>query len=70
MYEGIRARPIDKDFSPKCNPASLSEITEKKLDLVFQAFEEEFELQIPQEEKIPRREVQMKGQRALEKISK
>lgn len=54
MYEGIRAQTIDKDFSPKWNPASLSEITEEKLDLVFKAFDEKSELQIPQEEKIAR----------------
>ncbi|KAH9313018.1 hypothetical protein KI387_028053, partial [Taxus chinensis] len=53
MYEGIRAQNIDKDFSPKWNPPSLREITEEKLDLVFQPFEEKFELQILQDEKIP-----------------
>jgi len=53
IYEGMRALVIDKDNSPKWNPP-LSEVTEEKLDLVFSSFEEEFELQLPQEEKISR----------------
>lgn len=54
IYEGIRALVIDKDNSPKWNPPSLSEVTEEKLDLVFNPLEEEFEIQLPQEERISR----------------
>ncbi|XP_057817066.2 3-hydroxyisobutyryl-CoA hydrolase-like protein 5 isoform X1 [Cryptomeria japonica] len=54
MYEGIRAIMIEKDNSPKWNPLSLSEITEEKLELVFNPFKDEFELQLPEEGKIAR----------------
>lgn len=54
IYEGIRALVIDKDNSPKWNPPSLSEVTEEKLDLVFNSLDEELEIQLPQEERISR----------------
>uniref|UniRef100_A0A0D6R4V3 3-hydroxyisobutyryl-CoA hydrolase n=1 Tax=Araucaria cunninghamii TaxID=56994 RepID=A0A0D6R4V3_ARACU len=54
IYEGIRAIMIEKDNSPKWNPLSLNEITEEKLDLIFKPFEDEFELQLPEEGKISR----------------
>lgn len=54
IYEGIRALVIDKDNSPKWNPPSLSEVTEEKLDLVFNPLDEELEIQLPQEERISR----------------
>lgn len=53
MYEGIRAMIIEKDNSPKWNPP-LDEVTNEKLNLVFEPFKEEFELQLPAEEKISR----------------
>lgn len=53
IYEGMRALVIDRDNSPQWNPP-LEEITDEKLDLVFKPFEEEFELQLPQDEKITR----------------
>ncbi|KAH7685985.1 3-hydroxyisobutyryl-CoA hydrolase protein [Dioscorea alata] len=49
VYEGIRALNIDKDNSPKWNPASLSEVSSEKVDHVFQPFEAELELNIPPE---------------------
>eukprot|EP01018_Ginkgo_biloba_P025313 Gb_09948 [translate_table: standard] len=54
MYEGIRALMIDKDNSPKWNPPTLGDVTDEKLDLIFKPFKEEYELQLPQEEKISR----------------
>lgn len=53
MYEGIRAIMIEKDNSPKWNPP-LDEVTNEKLNLVFKPFKEEFELQLPEDEKISR----------------
>lgn len=53
MYEGIRAIMIEKDNSPKWNPP-LDEVTNEKLNLVFKPFNEEFELQLPAENKISR----------------
>ncbi|KAK7243119.1 hypothetical protein RIF29_37905 [Crotalaria pallida] len=50
MYEGIRALTIDKDNSPKWEPPSLDRVDDKKLDLVFQPFEKNLELRIPEEE--------------------
>ncbi|OVA15623.1 hypothetical protein BVC80_1313g10 [Macleaya cordata] len=47
IYEGIRALTIDKDNSPKWNPATLEEVSSDKLDLVFQPFQEELELCVP-----------------------
>lgn len=49
VYEGIRALNIDKDNSPKWNPASLDEVSCEKVDHVFQPFELELELNIPPE---------------------
>ncbi|XXG61629.1 hypothetical protein AAC387_Pa05g0191 [Persea americana] len=49
VYEGIRALTIDKDQAPKWDPPVLDEVSHEKLDLVFQPFKEELELQIPVE---------------------
>ncbi|MFS7958730.1 putative 3-hydroxyisobutyryl-CoA hydrolase [Helianthus anomalus] len=50
VYEGIRALTIDKDNSPKWDPLTLGEVDSKKLDLVFEPFEEALELNIPENE--------------------
>ncbi|XP_071691012.1 3-hydroxyisobutyryl-CoA hydrolase-like protein 5 [Rutidosis leptorrhynchoides] len=50
MYEGIRAVVIDKDNSPKWDPPTLGEVDSQKLDLIFQPFEEDFELKLPDNE--------------------
>lgn len=60
MYEGIRAMMIEKDNSPKWNPP-LDEVTNEKLNLVFKPFKEEFELQLPAENKISRWEGKYEG---------
>ncbi|KAJ0971676.1 hypothetical protein J5N97_019635 [Dioscorea zingiberensis] len=49
VYEGIRALNIDKDNAPKWNPASLGGVNNEKVDLVFQPFKAELELNIPPE---------------------
>ncbi|RWR97390.1 3-hydroxyisobutyryl-CoA hydrolase-like protein 5 [Cinnamomum micranthum f. kanehirae] len=49
VYEGIRALTIDKHQAPKWDPPVLDEVSQEKLDLVFQPFKEELELQIPVE---------------------
>lgn len=48
VYEGIRALTIDKDNSPKWQPSALDAVDSQKLDLVFQPFEEDLELNIPE----------------------
>ncbi|KAJ0053472.1 hypothetical protein Pint_01394 [Pistacia integerrima] len=50
VYEGIRALTIDKDNAPKWDPPTLEEVDDGKLDLVFQPFEEDLELQIPEKD--------------------
>jgi 3-hydroxyisobutyryl-CoA hydrolase len=51
MYEGIRALTIDKDNSPKWNPATLDEVDDEKINSVFKLFEDDdIELQIPETE--------------------
>ncbi|MED6157328.1 hypothetical protein PIB30_022148 [Stylosanthes scabra] len=50
MYEGIRALTIDKDNAPKWDPSTLDKVDDGKLDLVFQPFEKNLELQIPESE--------------------
>ncbi|KAG8662630.1 3-hydroxyisobutyryl-CoA hydrolase-like protein 5 [Manihot esculenta] len=50
VYEGIRALTIDKDNAPKWDPPTLDEVDDQKVDLVFQPFEEDLELQIPGQE--------------------
>jgi enoyl-CoA hydratase len=37
FYEGIRAALIDKDRSPKWNPASLSEVSDSKVESFFES---------------------------------
>ncbi|KAG7653306.1 ClpP/crotonase-like domain superfamily [Arabidopsis suecica] len=50
MYEGIRALTIDKDNSPKWNPATLDEVDDEKNNSLFKPFEDDIELQIPETE--------------------
>lgn len=50
IYEGIRALTVDKDNSPKWDPTTLGEVDSKKLDLIFQPFEEALELNVPENE--------------------
>ncbi|GLT36668.1 hypothetical protein SLA2020_110310 [Shorea laevis] len=50
VYEGIRALTIDKDNAPKWDPPSVEKVDDEKVDLVFQPFQEELELQIPEQE--------------------
>ncbi|CAN1758983.1 3-hydroxyisobutyryl-CoA hydrolase-like protein 5 [Linum perenne] len=50
VYEGIRALTIDKDNAPKWNPPTWDEVDDSKVDVVFQPFAEEFELQVPENE--------------------
>lgn len=50
VYEGIRALTIDKDNAPKWDPPSVDKVEDEKVDLVFQPFSEELELQIPEQE--------------------
>lgn len=49
VYEGIRALAIDKDNAPKWEPPTLGEVTDEKIDLVFQPYRTELELQVPAE---------------------
>lgn len=49
VYEGIRAFSIDKDFTPKWNPATFGEVSNEKVDITFKPFSAELELQIPTE---------------------
>ncbi|KAK7836679.1 3-hydroxyisobutyryl-coa hydrolase-like protein 5 [Quercus suber] len=50
VYEGIRALTIDKDNAPKWDPSSLDKVEDEKIDLVFQPFKEDLEVQIPEKE--------------------
>lgn len=50
VYEGIRALTIDKDNAPKWDPPTLDKVNDEKVDIVFQPFKEELELQIPEKE--------------------
>ncbi|KAL5731810.1 3-hydroxyisobutyryl-CoA hydrolase [Ranunculus cassubicifolius] len=50
VYEGIRALTIDKDNSPKWNPSALDGVNDEKVDLLFQPYKEELELNIPNKE--------------------
>lgn len=50
IYEGIRALTIDKDNSPKWDPPTLKEVDSEKLDLLFKAFGEGLELNVPENE--------------------
>ncbi|GAV88114.1 ECH_C domain-containing protein [Cephalotus follicularis] len=50
VYEGIRALTIDKDNSPKWNPPTLDKVDNEKVNLVFQPFKEDLELQVPVKE--------------------
>ncbi|KAF5458657.1 hypothetical protein F2P56_022670 [Juglans regia] len=49
VYEGIRALTIDKDNAPKWEPPSLDKLDDEDVDLVFQKFTENLELQIPED---------------------
>ncbi|KAM3698965.1 hypothetical protein ACJW31_06G226400 [Castanea mollissima] len=50
VYEGIRALTIDKDNAPKWDPPSLDKVEDEKVDLVFQPFKEDLEVQVPEKE--------------------
>ncbi|KAL1202094.1 3-hydroxyisobutyryl-CoA hydrolase-like protein 5 [Cardamine amara subsp. amara] len=50
VYEGIRALTIDKDNSPKWNPATLDEVDDEKVNFVFKPLEDDIELHIPETE--------------------
>ncbi|XP_050226291.1 3-hydroxyisobutyryl-CoA hydrolase-like protein 5 [Mercurialis annua] len=50
VYEGIRALTIDKDNSPKWDPPACHKVDDQKLELVFQPFKQDLELQIPEKE--------------------
>ncbi|KAL2483458.1 3-hydroxyisobutyryl-CoA hydrolase-like protein 5 [Forsythia ovata] len=50
VYEGIRAVTIDKDNSTKWEPSTLETVEAEKVNLVFQPFEEDWELKIPMRE--------------------
>ncbi|KAK3023747.1 hypothetical protein RJ639_044456 [Escallonia herrerae] len=50
VYEGIRALTIDKDNFPKWNPSTLDKVEKETVDLVFQPFREDLELNIPDKE--------------------
>ncbi|KAJ9685969.1 hypothetical protein PVL29_015045 [Vitis rotundifolia] len=50
VYEGIRALTIDKDNAPKWDPPTLDKVNGEKVDIVFQPFKDELELQIPEKE--------------------
>lgn len=50
VYEGIRALTIDKDNAPQWDPSSLDKVEDEKIDLVFQPFKEDLEVQIPEKE--------------------
>ncbi|KAL8512435.1 hypothetical protein ACS0TY_018781 [Phlomoides rotata] len=48
VYEGIRAVTIDKDNAPKWDPPTLEGVDAGKIEQVFEAFEEDLELKIPE----------------------
>ncbi|XP_009600088.1 3-hydroxyisobutyryl-CoA hydrolase-like protein 5 [Nicotiana tomentosiformis] len=50
VYEGIRALTIDKDNSPKWDPPTLEKLDDERVNLVFEPFEEDLELNIPENE--------------------
>ncbi|KAJ6335944.1 hypothetical protein OIU78_012529 [Salix suchowensis] len=51
VYEGIRALTIDKDNAPKWDPPTFDEVDDSKVDLVFQPFKDNLELQVSENEK-------------------
>ncbi|XP_038681571.1 3-hydroxyisobutyryl-CoA hydrolase-like protein 5 isoform X3 [Tripterygium wilfordii] len=50
VYEGIRALTIDKGTAPKWDPPTFDQVEEGMVDLVFQPFGEDLELQLPEKE--------------------
>ncbi|KAH0707070.1 hypothetical protein KY289_012146 [Solanum tuberosum] len=50
VYEGIRALTIDKDNSPKWDPSTLENVEDEQVNLVFEPFEEDFELKVSENE--------------------
>ncbi|KAK6774684.1 hypothetical protein RDI58_029923 [Solanum bulbocastanum] len=50
VYEGIRALTIDKDNSPKWDPSTLEDVEDERVNLVFEPFEEDFELKVSENE--------------------
>ncbi|XP_015061902.1 3-hydroxyisobutyryl-CoA hydrolase-like protein 5 [Solanum pennellii] len=50
VYEGIRALTIDKDNSPKWDPSTLENVEDEQVNLVFEPFDEDFELKVSENE--------------------
>lgn len=48
VYEGIRAINVDKDNSPKWDPPTLDKVDEEQVEKLFQPYDEELELSIPE----------------------
>lgn len=48
VYEGIRALTIDKDNSPSWDPSTLEKVEDDKINLVFEPFQDDLELQLPE----------------------
>lgn len=53
LSEGCRAVLIDKDFKPKWNPASISEVTDEAVNSYFGPIPEELELTFERTEILP-----------------
>ncbi|CAN7036264.1 unnamed protein product [Brassica rapa subsp. trilocularis] len=49
-FEGVRALTIAKDNCPRWNPATLDEVDDEKINLVFLPLEDDLELRIPETE--------------------
>ncbi|KAH0916755.1 hypothetical protein HID58_031201 [Brassica napus] len=49
-FEGVRALTIAKDNCPRWNPATLDEVDDEKIKLVFKPLEDDLELRIPETE--------------------
>nr|VDD08335.1 unnamed protein product [Brassica rapa] len=49
-FEGVRALTIAKDNCPRWNPATLDEVDDEKINLVFKPLEDDLELRIPETE--------------------
>ncbi|VFQ64395.1 unnamed protein product [Cuscuta campestris] len=48
VYEGIRAINVDKDNSPKWDPPTLDKVDDEQVEKLFQPYDEELELSIPE----------------------
>ncbi|KAF8079905.1 hypothetical protein N665_0994s0030 [Sinapis alba] len=49
-FEGVRALTIAKDNCPRWNPATLDEVDDEEINLVFKPLEDDLELRIPETE--------------------